>query len=181
MRGALKNVKKLIVYTSVTGFTKQYVQWIAEATGADVIAMGELSKVDVSSYPVIVYGGGIKAGNIRGLKKFKRSVDLTHRKKVIVFATGGAPNTDEIMKKIIKQNFTHEEAATFDFFYFQSGLNYERMKKIDRCLMAIYRKVLGLKKGKNATEKGTSQALMHSYDYSDKDHILPLVTMINEA
>ena len=40
-------MKTLIIYTSQTGFTKKYAEWLAERTGGDVLELKEAKKVYV--------------------------------------------------------------------------------------------------------------------------------------
>ncbi len=37
-------MKKLIIYTSATGYTKRYAEWLADRIGADVLVLEDASK-----------------------------------------------------------------------------------------------------------------------------------------
>lgn len=53
-------MKTLIVYTSQTGFTKRYADWLAEELQADVMTLEEAKKQDTQYFDtadVIIYGG----------------------------------------------------------------------------------------------------------------------------
>ena len=41
-------MKTAVVYTSQTGFTKRYAEWIAERTRGDAIELGDAKKKDLS-------------------------------------------------------------------------------------------------------------------------------------
>ena len=43
-------MKTLVVYTSQTGFTQKYAQWIAERTGADLFDVKDVQKKDDSFF-----------------------------------------------------------------------------------------------------------------------------------
>ena len=43
-------MKTIVIYTSQTGFTKHYAEWIAEATGADCFELSAAKKKDLASY-----------------------------------------------------------------------------------------------------------------------------------
>ena len=170
----------LIVYKSGTGFTKRYADWIAETVACQKIPFAKISDVDINDYDVIVYGAGIYAGRIKGLKKFKKKVSDLHGGEIVVFASGAAPYTDEIVSKIKEENFTDEELNHIEFFYFQSGLNYERMGLTDKILMKSYGTILKLKMNKSDTETGTIEALAKSYDYSSREQIKPVVDYLQQ-
>lgn len=51
--------KSIIVYSSKTGFTKRYADWLAEALDGETLSIQEAKKKDVSffaPYDVIIYG-----------------------------------------------------------------------------------------------------------------------------
>ena len=50
-------MKTIVIYNSQTGFTKRYAQWIAEAAGADCLALSDAKKKDLTAYEAIIYGG----------------------------------------------------------------------------------------------------------------------------
>ena len=61
----------LVTYRSVTGFTQQYAQWIAEALGGACRPLADLSKDDMAAYGTVIFGGRFHAGSVDGLKQAK--------------------------------------------------------------------------------------------------------------
>lgn len=114
------------------------------------------------------------AGKIQGLSNFKKIAQKYNHKKIIFFATGAAPYETEIVSQIKKNNFTENELRDIELYYFQSGLNYEKMKLSDKAIMKAYSKILELKRDKSNIEKGTQNAILKSYDYSKVENIKPL-------
>jgi len=170
----------LLVYKSKTGFTKKYVDWITKTITCQTIPFDQINNVDMNDYEVIIYGAGIKAGHIQGLKEFKKkALDLVS-KRIVVFATGGAPSDEEIVSKIKMNNFSADEINSIKFFYFQSGLNYEKMGLSGKAMMSIYKKILELKNNKSAVEDGTSKAISNSYDHSSSEYITPMIEYVNQ-
>lgn len=165
----------LLIYNSKTGFTKKYATWISETIDCKLITLDEINKVNLEDYYIIIYGAGIKAGLIRNLKDFKNIVLNFNNKKIIIFATGGAPDDEKITNKIKDNNFSKEELANIEFFYFQSGLNYEKMELSGKVMMNLYRFILKMKRNKSDMENGTSSSLLSSYDASNKNNIKKLI------
>ena len=57
-------MKIIVIYNSQTGFTKRYAEWIAEATGADCLALSAAKAKNLADYDAIIFGGWACAGNI---------------------------------------------------------------------------------------------------------------------
>lgn len=169
----------LIVYKSTTGFTKKYVDWISKEIDCKIIPIDQFDQVNIDNYEVIVYGAGMHAGRIQGLKDFKKKTMNFEKKDIVVFATGGAPYREEIISKIKIDNFSEDEINQIGFYYFQSGINYERMGLIDKSIMKTYNKVLEFKSNKSDLESGTSKAISKSYDYSSSEYIKPMIEYLN--
>lgn len=170
----------LLVYKTRTGFTKKYVDWITEDIACRTVPLEQINNVDINNYYIIIYGAGMHAGRIQGLKEFKKKASSLGGKRLVVFATGGAPNTEEIFSKIKTDNFSENELNNIHFFYFQSGINYEQMGLADKSIMKIYSKILELKNNKSDIENGTSKAMLNSYDHSSREYIKPMVKCLKE-
>lgn len=170
----------LIIYKSNTGFTKKYVDWITDAVTCQTITIDLINSVDINNFNIIIYGAGIKAGHIQGLKEFKKKVSDLSSKRIVVFATGGAPFDKEIISNIKFNNFSEEELKSIEFFYFQSGLNYNKMRRSEKAMMYIYKKILELKNNRTALDDETSKAISTSYDYSSSEYIKPMITYLNQ-
>ncbi len=170
----------LVVYRSKKGFTKKYVKWISESIKSQVVSLDHVDNIEVANYNIIVYGAGVHAGKIHGLNEFKKRVKSLESNKIIIFATGGAPLEEDIIATLRSNNPLLINKSSDSIFYFQSGINYERMGKVDKALMKTYGRILSLKGNKSVAEKETSKALLESYDYSCKESIEPLIDYLNQ-
>ncbi len=66
-------MKTLIIYTSQTGFTKKYAQWLAGEMDADIFDLKDVRKKEESffaDYEAVVYAGWCMAGSIVKIKWF---------------------------------------------------------------------------------------------------------------
>lgn len=169
----------LLVYKTKTGFTKKYVDWITDTIECQTVPFDQINNVVLNNYATIIYGAGMHAGRIQGLKEFKKKVLNLVNKKIIVFATGGAPYSEEIISKIKIDNFTTDELNNINFFYFQSGINYEKMGILNKTIMNTYSKILEFKSNKSDIEDGTSKAISKSYDHSSSEYIKPMIDYLN--
>lgn len=102
-------MKTIVIYHSKTGFTKRYAEWIAEATGADCLALSEAKNQDLAEYEAIIYGGWACAGSIRKIKWFKSNIEKWTNKRLIAFCVGASPIENPEIELALKQNFNDLE------------------------------------------------------------------------
>ncbi len=165
-----------IICNSKTGFTKRYADWIAKEIDAVVLPYSELPHTNIDINDVVIFGSRLHAGKIEYLEKIKRRF-INHR-HLIVFATGGVPaSVTGATEKIWANNFTEEEIKRIPHFYMQGGINYEKMKFIDRTMMKVAAKIMSKSAEKNGTDVD-AQRIRQSYDIASREHITPLVDYI---
>lgn len=174
------NKQILVVYKSVTGFTRQYAEWIAEKLNCSALEFKEVSAEAMSDYKTIIFGGRFHAGFVDGLKKAKALFEKSTAEKLIIFATGATPNTAiDMIEEAWKNNLTTEEMKNIPHFYMQGGLCYENMPFGDKLMMKMFSAVVKRKKEKSEYDKEMLNALATSYDHSSKEYIEPLIAYIS--
>lgn len=171
-------MKTAVIYTSQTGFTKRYAQWIAEAAGADCFELSDAKKKELSAYEAIVFGGWACAGSISKLSWFKSNMDKWTDKKLIVFCVGGSPADTPDIETAVKKNFTESELKRVDVFYCPGGFNYEKMSLPSKLMMKMFVKALKAKKDKTEVEEEMTKYISSSYDISDKRYIEPVLACL---
>ncbi|HEX3077150.1 MAG TPA: flavodoxin domain-containing protein [Lachnospiraceae bacterium] len=171
-------MKIVVVYKSKTGFTKRYAQWIAEELGCGIVEEKKASAGVIKDYSLVIYGGGIIAGQISGLKKFKL-VASKENKKLIVFATG-ATSMDAKQEIDNVRNRNLPEGNEIPFFYFQSGINYNEMGFGGKMMMKMFTSMLEKKSSKTPEEQGQLDVLKNSSDFTKREDIEPLIKYVKE-
>jgi menaquinone-dependent protoporphyrinogen IX oxidase len=169
--------KIIVIYKSKTGFTEKYAHWIVDDLQCDIVSLEKFSIAEMAQYDIVIFGGGIYEGRINGIKFVKNNISFLAGKIIIVFATGATAPIPEEIKRFEKDNIP--QGMDITFFYFQSGMNYERVRGADRLLMGALKTVLKVKKNKSDIERGTLDAIQNSYDYSSHSKIKPLCNCIN--
>ncbi len=169
----------LVTYRSVTGFTQQYAQWIAEALGGACRPLADLSKDDMAAYGTVIFGGRFHAGSVDGLKQAKALAAACQVPRFLVFATGATPAAaQDQIAAAWAANLTPEEAAHIPHFYFPGGLRYEAMPLGDKLMMKAFSAMIRRKKNKTPDEQAMAEAITASYDLSAREHIAPLVDCV---
>lgn len=175
-------MKILVTYKSKTDFTKRYAEIIAQKTGARLLDFKDVTADTMSEFDAVVYGGGLYAGSVNGLKKAKEMFSLSSAKKFFVFATGATPNavTEEI-ETVWKTNMTPEELESIPHFYMQSGLCYEKMSIASKALMKMAAGALEKKHSQYSGSVEFNHSLRGSYDISSREYAEPLIKALLET
>ena len=168
----------IVVYRSKTGNTRRYAEWIAGELGADLFEASRCGIERIAQYDALVYGGGLYAAGINGVKLITNNLDRLAGKKIAVFATGASPPREEAVQDVAEKNFTKEQLQALRFFYMRGGFDYEKLGSADRFLMNLLRKRLKKKKDLSADERGMLAAYDHPVDFVEKQNIAPLVDYI---
>lgn len=175
------NNQILVVYKSVTGFTKQYADWIAEELDCAALELKDVSAKTMSGYDTVIFGGRFHAGLVDGLKKAKGLFAESTAGELVVFATGASlNNAEDMIAEAWKNNFTPDELERVPHFYMQSGLRYEKMPFGDKLMMKVFAAMVKRRKDKSEYEKAMEKALGNSYDLSSREYIGPLVSYVTK-
>ncbi|MBQ7275264.1 MAG: flavodoxin [Clostridiales bacterium] len=171
-------MKTLIIYTSQTGFTKKYSEWLAQKTGGDLMDLKEAQKKDdtfFAGYEAIVYGGWVMAASVVKVKWFLNKSASWKGKKLAVFCVGGSPNDNPDVEVMLKNMMTDEQREYIKAFYCQGGFNYDRMNAPSRLAMKMFVSALKKKKDPTEEEKIMTQMVATSYDISDEKYLEPVI------
>lgn len=176
--------KTVVVYESKYGYTKQYANWIAAALSCPVYERKNFYPANFASYDVIVYGGGLYAGGISGLKLLTRNWDLVKNKQVILFTCGLADpnNPDNVahIKEAMSKTISPEILQNIAVFHLRGGIDYSRLRLPHRMMMAMLRKMLLKKEPCDLTSEDRELLATYgkSMDFTDQKSIAPLVKYI---
>ena len=171
-------MKTLIIYTSQTGFTKKYADWLAQKTGGDLLDLKDAQKKNdafFEDYEAIVYGGWVMAASVVKVKWFLNKAASWKGKKLAIYCVGGSPNDNPDVEVMLKNLLTDEQREYIRAFYCQGGFNYERMNAPSRLAMKMFVSALKKKKDPTEEEKIMTEMVAKSYDISDEKYLEPLI------
>ncbi len=167
----------LLIYKSISGFTKKYANWIQEEVGCTTKELKEISISEIQEYKTIIYGSGIYANRINGIKFITDNIEVLKSKNLIVFATGSTPSSaKEIVQQFQENNLPKE--PIIKFFYFQSGMDLENMRFKQKFIIKILELFLKLKIKKSSVDRGTLASITRSHDHSKRESIAPLIEYV---
>ena len=174
-------MKTAVIYTSQTGFTKRYAEWISEKANADIFELEEAQKKEASffdSYDAVIYAGWCMAGKVVKSNWFFDKAANLKGKKLAIVAVGASPNANPQVDEAMAALLTEEQKQYIKVFYCQGGINYDKMKLSSKLMMKMYSSVL--KKSKDEKQREQGEFIAHSYDVSDIKFIEPVVAFLGE-
>lgn len=172
-------MKVVVVYKSVSGFTKKYAGWIAEALKADIFKQEKVDIDKLLEYDTIIYGGSLHAAGIIGINIIKENLRQLKDKNIIIFATGASPFTEEIIDEITQKNFKEEGQEYVKLFYFRGGFNFDKLNFINKILMILFRWKIKFKRNKTPEDKEILAAYSKPVDFTKKENIKELTAYVN--
>lgn len=176
MRG--EEMKTIVIFRSKSGFVKKYAEWIAEELSADIY---EASKVKVDmlmNYDTVIYGGGLYAVGINGVKLITQNLNKLKDKNVIVFASGASPYRKEIEIEVRNKNFTMEQQKYIHFLYLRGGFDFNKLKPFDKLLMILMKLKLKRKRNLTSDEKGMLASYDTPVDFTRKKNIHEVIEYV---
>lgn len=168
-------MQTIVIYKSMSGFTQKYAEWIADELNADILNLSEVNKNVLEKYDIIIYGGGLHASGIAGLKRMKKNLKKIENKKLVVFATGASPKKRGLIDKIKKENFNNEKV---EFFYFRGGFDFGKLTLGYKIFMFIFVNILKLKSKKSEDDIGMISAYEKPIDFTKKEYINDLIKSV---
>ncbi|MGN1111655.1 MAG: flavodoxin domain-containing protein [Acutalibacteraceae bacterium] len=170
-------MKTIVIYNSQTGFTKQYAQWIAQELQCDSVSLQRINEIALSDFDTIIFGSWCHAGRIKKLNWVFEELKKDANKNYVVFAVGASPMDSPDVEKTMEQNIPKNSIVKG--FYFQGGLNYEKMNLSSRAMMKLFSSMLKKKKDATESERKMAEMVSRSYDISDKRFIVPLLRYVH--
>ena len=175
--------KVLLVYKTKYGSTKKYSEWIKEELNCDIIPYDDFKSKMVEAYDLIIYGGGVHAGGIKGFDTFQKVIKKYRgEKKFIIFACGMNVENFDQRAELRDVNFSKDYLKGLTCYYLNGNFDPALVSGIDKKILAWSRKIL-LSKGKlNFTkeDKILLDRMDNGYKGLDRNNILKLVQDIKE-
>lgn len=168
-------MKTVVVYKSISGFTKKYAEWIAEELEADLLKL-EKNGIDILfKYDTIIYGGSLHAAGVSGVNIIKNNLNKLRDKNIIVFTTGASPSKESTISEVKDSNFSAEEQKQIQFYYFRGGFDFNKLNFTNKILMTLMKWKIKLKRHKTPDEKRMLAVYSKPMDFTKKENIKELL------
>lgn len=132
-------------------------------------------------YDTIIYGAGLYAVGINGIKLITQTIDKLKDKNIVVFATRASPSREDVINDVRNKNFTTEQQKYIKFFYLRGGFNYSKLNLFDKILMTLLKWKLKSKQEKELTndEIGMLAVYDRPVDFTRKKNIDEIINYVN--
>lgn len=142
-----------IVYTSNTGYTRQYAQILGEKLHIPVMEL-QTAMTELPTGNPILYMGWLMAGKVQGYRKAAR------RYRVLAVCAVGINASGSQIESVRKAN---DILPTLPVFTLQGGYDLHRMKGVYRFTMALMTKILekNLKASAHSEDRAILDLLRH--------------------
>lgn len=171
-------MKTIVVYKSKYGYTKKYAQWLAESLGCDIKENASLA--DVAGYDTIIYGGGIYAGRINGVKLITKNLGKLAGKKLALFAVGANVGRPDEIKEFWEKALDKTVREQVPYFYLRGGFDYGRLGSVDRFMMDMMKKMLLKKDTLTEDEKGLLAVYETPADFTDRGNLEKIFEFVSK-
>ena len=168
----------IVVYRSISGFTRKYAGWIAEELGAPCVELGDFRRQTLADGDVVVYGGSLHAVGINGYRQFSRLAAGRKLKQLVVFAVGATPARAGVEDEVRKGNFPGEEGRDIRLFYLRGGFDYGKLDWYNRLLMKLLKAKLKFRKRRGPDEECMLKAYDRPLDVTKKENVAELVAYV---
>lgn len=142
-------MKKIVVFQSKYGSSRQYGQWIGEALKCPVREAGKLSLTDLLEYDTIIFAGGIYASQVSGFGLMGKNLEMLRDKKIALCMVGmTGPDQPEVYQQIYLNHVPEQYRSMVTPFVLQGDLLFSRLNFLHRLMLNIPKK-LAAKKPEN--------------------------------
>jgi hypothetical protein len=164
-------MKAAVIYKSKYGSTKKYAEWIAEELNCPLFEFSKVNNGELGKYDTIIYGGGLYAGSISGVKDIAKN----YSGRLVVFAVGLTPPGEIDLSEAVKRN----GIPNAKLFQFRGGYIFDKLSPVHKLVMRVVRKAMTSKAGISAEER--TKLYGNVVDYTDRTVIAPLIQYVKEA
>ena len=149
---------KAIVYTSNTGFTKNYAELLSKELSLPCCSIEDAEK-QIKKGDDIIFLGWLMAGSIKGLKKAKKTYNVRATAGV-----GMAEPTAENLSTLKKMNKLENTPC----FYLRGGLDIDKLHGISKLILKTANSASAKKEGKEPS--------LCREDYVSTENLSELIT-----
>lgn len=169
----------IVIYKSKYGSTKKYAQWIAEELECDLFESTQIKKGKLKDYRTIIFGGGLYASGINGIKLITENYDEIKDKNILLFTVGLSSTQDKsIFKPILEKNLTKEMQENINVFHLRGGIDYKKLGLLHKIMMFMLKQRVLKKNIKERTldDEGILKTYGKKVDFTDKKSIEPIIS-----
>lgn len=166
----------VVVYSSQTGFTKKYAEWIAEELGCKAVSLNDEPRFDAEGFDVVVLGGWFHAGGLMGKKWLVRQRAAHPNTRFVVFAVGATPTEwTDMVDEALTRELPSPDFDDVERFYLRGGFAYERLSTPNKLAMKLFFKMQEKNAATDPRAAEMLSGMRGGFDGTDPASIAPVV------
>ena len=177
--------KTVIIYESKYGSTRRYAEWLSKALSCPIFENQSFSAKNFAEYENIIYGGGLYAGGVSGIRLLTKNWNLLSGKKVILFTCGlsdpSEPANVSHIREALSLALPDEMMKSMVLFHLRGGINYAKLSIVHKFMMSMLRRMLQKKDPSELTSE--DKQLLETYgkeiDFTDRTTLQPIIDYIS--
>lgn len=169
----------IVVYASLTGFTRRYAEWMAEELDCKAVPVEEADGIDASDFDVVVYGGWLHAGGLVGKKWLEHARAEHPETRFVVFAVGATPpEWTDMVDEAMGREFPSPAFDGVERFYLRGGFNYDGLNMPNKLAMKLFFKMQRKQAETDPRAAEMLEGMQGGFDATDRAALAPVVAAV---
>ena len=176
-----------VIYKSIYGTTEKYAEIISRKLGARLINLKTEKKINLDEFDTVIFGGGIYAGDVNGVKSFFSGREKLINKNIIICTCGiSTPDTRaESVNSAVKKALPDSLKNKAVIFNLGGVLDYGKLGFVHRSMLSLLMR--GLRSKPEAELDDTGKRLLglrtekaDLFDEASADRIIEYVKSLKQ-
>lgn len=175
-------MKKIaVVYSSKSGHTKQYADWLKEEVDdVDVIPAATFSPSQTMAYKLIIFACGVYGDKLSIMDFVKKNITAMAPQKTMIMAVSWYTNdSEDAKKKLIEENYPEQFKNTVPIFVLNSGIDKKSLSAMDKMKLTAAQVMIDKKDGRSSDDINALAIIKGYSDQTSKDNLASIKQAID--
>ncbi|MDE6763764.1 MAG: hypothetical protein K2J73_08810, partial [Oscillospiraceae bacterium] len=176
-------MKKIaLVYSSKSGHTKQYADWLKEDVGdIDVIPVAAFSPSQTMAYKLVIFACGVYGDKLSIMDFVKKNITAMSPQKTMIMAVSWYTNdSEEAKKKLTEENYPEQFKNNVPLFVLNSGVDKKSLSAMDKMKLTAAQVMIDKKDGRSSDDINALAIIKGYSDQTSKDNLASIKKAIDE-
>ncbi len=148
-------MKKIaVVYSSKSGHTKQYADWLKEDNGEiDVIDLPGFNLSKMMAYKLVIFACGVYGDKLSVMDFIKKNITSMSPQKIMIMAVSWYTNdSEEASQKLMDENYPEQFKGTVPLYVINSGIDKAKLSAADKIKLKAAELSIKKKQGRSSDD-----------------------------
>ncbi len=171
-------MQSIVLYVSQVGSTKKYAEDIASSLSTKAVPLKKFKWKEISKYDLIIFGGWVMGGKIKGIDDFLSHYDDMENKNVIVFSSGMSIPSKEGREDIINKNVL--DLYHVRYYQLRGSFDMSKLPFFQKVMLKMALKMMSNGNQGGVTSSMVAQFMEHPVDYYDQEGINKIINVAHK-